>query len=264
MLELFHNPFSTCSQKVRLVLDEKGLEFVSHEIDLIAGQQHDPDYVRLNPAHVVPTLLHDGAVFVESTLINEYLDEAFADHPMRPADAAGRHAVRLWTQQLDGKVHPATAVVTFAMGPRMLLLAQPQEVREANLAAIPDPHDRETRRIVIEQGVESPPFLGALQTMIGMLDRAERDLAAGPWLSGPAYGLADAAVFPYVLRMEHLAMDPLLGEDTRPRLAAWLARCKQRPSYASAVVAWAPDSVVDFLRMQGQALWPAVEAQLAG
>ena len=42
MLELYHFAFSTCSQKVRLVLEEKGLEFTSHEVNLIAGEQHSP------------------------------------------------------------------------------------------------------------------------------------------------------------------------------------------------------------------------------
>jgi glutathione S-transferase len=107
---------STCSQKVRLVLAEKGLDFVSHEIDLLSGGQHDPEYVKLNPNHVVPTLVHDGAVLIESTLINEYLDETFRDTPMRPADPRGRYAARLWTKRLDEKVHAATAVVTFAVG----------------------------------------------------------------------------------------------------------------------------------------------------
>ena len=65
MLALYHNAASTCSQKVRLVLAEKGLEFESREIDLIGGGQHDPEYVKLNPNHVVPTLIHDDAVLIE-------------------------------------------------------------------------------------------------------------------------------------------------------------------------------------------------------
>lgn len=71
MLELYHNAASTCSQKVRLILAEKGLSYERHAVDLISGEQHDPDYVRLNPNHVVPTLVHDAAVLAESTLINE-------------------------------------------------------------------------------------------------------------------------------------------------------------------------------------------------
>jgi glutathione S-transferase len=68
VIELYHFALSTCSQKVRLVLAEKRLEFVSREVNLMAGEQHDPEYVKLNPKHVVPTLVHDGRVLVESSL----------------------------------------------------------------------------------------------------------------------------------------------------------------------------------------------------
>lgn len=259
-IELYHNNFSTCSQKVRLVLAEKGLDFVSHEIDLLSGAQHDPEYVKLNPNHVVPTLVHDGAVLVESTLINEYVDEAFADKPMRPAHPRGRHAVRLWTKRMDEKVHAATAVVTFAIGPRSLLLQQPAEVREANIDAIPDPAGREARRSVIERGVDAPEFAGALAKMIAMLDQVDASLKAGGWLSGESFGLADACVLPYVLRLDHLAMAPLLSSDARPALADWYARAQHRPSFEIAVSKWAPDFAVEFLRMSGAQVWPQVEA----
>ena len=67
MLTLYHNALSTCSQKVRLVLAEKGIEFESKLIDLVSGQQHDAQYVALNPKHVVPTLVVDGEVLRESS-----------------------------------------------------------------------------------------------------------------------------------------------------------------------------------------------------
>ena len=54
-MKLYHFPASTCSQKVRVVLAEKGVEFESHVVNLLTGEQHSPDYVKLNPAHVVPT-----------------------------------------------------------------------------------------------------------------------------------------------------------------------------------------------------------------
>ena len=84
MLELYHNAISTCSQKVRLALAHKGVEFESHEIDLLGGGQHDPDYVKLNPNHVVPTLVDDGTVLIESTLINEFVNDRFSEPAMLP------------------------------------------------------------------------------------------------------------------------------------------------------------------------------------
>ncbi len=62
MLKLYHNAISTCSQKVRLVIAHKGLEFDSQDVDLFGGGQHEPEYVKLNPNHVVPTLVHHGEV----------------------------------------------------------------------------------------------------------------------------------------------------------------------------------------------------------
>src|SRR5271156_3846998 len=166
MIELYHFGFSTCSQKVRLVLAEKRIDFVSHEVDLMRGAQHAPEYVKLNPNHVVPTLVHDGTALIESTLINEYLDEVFPDSPMLPSDARGRHSARLWTKLLDEKIQAAIAVVTFAIGPRNLLLQQPAEVRDANINAIPDVAERAARRSVIERGVDAPEFAGALARMV--------------------------------------------------------------------------------------------------
>ncbi len=263
MIELYHYSFSTCSQKVRLVLAEKQIEFVSREVDILSGKQHEPAYVALNPNHVVPTLVHDGAVLIESTLINEYLDDAFPAVPMRPADPVGRHALRLWTKLLDERVHGATAAVTFAIGPRVMILQQPAAQREAEIEAIPDPKARAARRSVIEHGVQAPEFAGALGQMIDLLDRVEASLATQPWLSGNRFGLADAAVLPYVLRLDHLAMAPLLAASARPRLADWYERVRARPCFATAVAAWAPEPAVAFLRGTGEAVWPEAEAVAA-
>jgi glutathione S-transferase len=259
MIELYHFGFSTCSQKVRLVLAEKGLEFESHEVDLMAGEQNDPEYVKLNPKHVVPTLVHDGQVLVESSLIIKYLDDAFSAPPMRPHDALGRYAVDRWLMHADEALHPAAPTVTFAIGPRKLIIQQPKEVREANLAGIQNPIERATRRSVIEHGVAAPEFAGALGIFLDTLDQMEAELAGQRWLSGARFGLADATLLPYVLRLEHLAMDPLIECEARPRVADWLGRVKALPSYATAVEAWAVPAAVEMMRSNGKAAWPEVE-----
>jgi glutathione S-transferase len=261
-LELYHFGFSTCSQKVRLVLAEKGLEFASREVNLISGEQHDPAYVKLNPDHVVPTLIDAGQIFVESTLIIRYLDDAQPDPPLRPGDARARYEDERWLKRIDDQVHRAAPVLTFALGPRKALLAQPEAVREANIEGIPDPGARATRRSVIEHGIEAPEFARALAVFLDSLDAMEVDLAARPWLSGDAPGLADAAALPYVLRVEHLGMDPLI--EARSQVAGWFGRWKERPSYATAVEAWAPAAAVEMMRSNGEADWPDIERMAAG
>ena len=263
MLELYHNAVSTCSQKVRLVLAHKGLEFTSHEIDLLGGGQHAPEYVKLNPNHVVPTLVHDGAVLIESSLINEFVNDAFPEPTMLPADPAARHGARLWPKLLDDKVHPATGVVTFAIGPRSVLLNQPKEVREANTNAIPDPARRAARRSVLEHGVKAPEFAGALSTLISLLDRMENALpSSAGWLSGESFGLADAAALPYVQRLDHLYITSAI--EARPKVLDWYQRVQALPAFATAVADWLTPPMVAMLRTNGEAVWdevaPLVEA----
>ena len=118
MLELHHAPISTCSQKVRLVLAEKGLQYTSQVLDLVAGDQHKPEYAALNPSHVVPTLVHGERVLLESSLINGYFEDAFPETPLSPADPYERFEMARWIKKVDEQVHPWAPVLTFAIGPR--------------------------------------------------------------------------------------------------------------------------------------------------
>src|SRR6202162_2607546 len=72
---LYNAPQSTCSQRVRFVLNAKGLRFEEKKLDLLAGDQLKPGYLALNPNGVVPTLDHDGAIVIDSSVLIEYLDE---------------------------------------------------------------------------------------------------------------------------------------------------------------------------------------------
>ena len=84
MIELYHNDMSVCAAKVRIALAEKGLQWKSFPLDLRAGDALKPEYLRLNPNGLAPTLVHDGHVIIESTLIVEYLDETWTEAPLRP------------------------------------------------------------------------------------------------------------------------------------------------------------------------------------
>ena len=257
MIALYHNAASTCSQKVRLVLAEKGIEYESRDVDLVGGGQHDPEYVKLNPNHVVPTLVHDEGVFIESTLINEYLDDAFPTPPLRPAAPADRHAMRMWTKRID-ELHPNAGIVTYGIGTRSLIAQRSPEEIEATLDAIPDPVRRAQRRSVIEHGVKAPEVAGAIAAFEGMLDAMEQDLAERTWLAGDEYTLAEAAVLPYVMRLDHLAMTPLV--ERRPRVLDWYRRVRERKSFEAAITDMLPQFFIDLLRSNGEAVWDEVDA----
>jgi glutathione S-transferase len=118
-IELYQTAHSTCSQKVRIVLAEKGMgergkDWIEHEVDLGNYQQLEPAYLKLNPNGVVPTFVHDGQVMIESSAILEYLEEAFLDPPLAPADAVGRARMRAWMRYIDEVPTVAVRVPSFA------------------------------------------------------------------------------------------------------------------------------------------------------
>jgi len=95
MIALYHNDMSVCAQKVRMTLAENQLQWEGHHLDLRAGDQQKPEYTKLNPNAVVPTLVDNGAMVIESTVICEYLDDAYPESSLRPKDAAARARMRL-------------------------------------------------------------------------------------------------------------------------------------------------------------------------
>ena len=97
MLELYHHGSSTCAAKVRFTLMEKGIEYRSHYVDLLKGENFNPAYLKLNPLAVVPTIVHDGVVLTESTVICEYLEDAFPTPALRPVSPMDRARMRLCT-----------------------------------------------------------------------------------------------------------------------------------------------------------------------
>ncbi len=260
-MKLYHAHVSTCSQKVRLVLAEKGLEYDSQFLNLQAGDQFAQDYLALNPNGVVPTLEDDGHVLIESTLINEYLDDAYPDVPLKPAAAADRHAMRLWSKKID-ELHPHCGVQTYAIGVRPGMLARPREEVDALIDSIPDPKRRALRRSVIDDGVRAAAFGDAYAAHERFFDEVDAALAARPWLGGETFSLADAGLLPYVLRVDHLALGGLL--EGRAALADWYARVQARPSYAAAVSDLLPDAVVAAFRQAGEAVHDEVTATVAG
>jgi len=239
-LKLYHSNTSVCAMKARLTLEEKGLPWDSELLNLQRGDQHDPAYLRLNPNAVVPTLVHDGRVVIESTLIIEYLDEAFPPAPLMPADPYLRAAARLWMKKIDDYLHAATSTVTFAAAFRAhFLKLSPGELAE-RLARIPDPAYRERQRLSIEQGLEAPHVAPALRQFDRYFSEMEEALAGSAYLAGAAYSLAEAAATPYVNRAAMLGMDRLW--ERRPRLRSWLERIMRRPSFARAVTKWYTDA----------------------
>ena len=267
MMTLYHHGSSVCAAKVRIVLQEKGLHFKPVYVDILKGEQFTSEYMKLNAKAVVPTLMHDSHVLVESTAICEYLDETFPNPPLMPTLPAERHAVRLWTKAIDEDLHPACAVITFASSHRFTVQRAGPQGTETFLNSTPrlsvTPEWKELKRRVVEHGFEVPEVTEKFKLYVSYLDRMEAALRASPWLTGETYSLADVGMTPYVNRLAMMSMSGLWEAGVRPRLSEWFARVRSRPTFQTAVLDWCPAALTSDLKTFGARSWPDVQRVLS-
>jgi glutathione S-transferase len=266
MLKLYHHGSSVCAAKVRFLLGEKRLIWEGRYLDILKGDQFAPDYLKLNPKAVVPTLIHDGRVIVESTVINEYLDDVFPDPPLKPVAPLARAAMRVWTKAVDEDVHPACAEVTFSSCHRHIIKRLPSREYDEFLNGTPSqsvtPRWHERKKEIVTQGFEAPGLIEKYRLYDGYLAKMEKALADRPWLAGEAFSLADIAMTPYVNRLDMLGMAQM-WQRSRPRVTDWFARIKARPTFKPAFLDWCPPDLTADLMNFGRQSWPNVERLLA-
>jgi glutathione S-transferase len=184
MIALYHNDMSVCAQKVRMTLAEKQLPWESHHLDLRVGDQQKPEYLKLNPNSVVPTLVDNGAVIIESTVICEYIDDGYPQQSLRPSAPAARAAMRLWTKQLDETVHAATSTLSNGIAFRHQKLVWGMTKLEEFHRNMPNPARREQSWENITKGVESRYYIDAAKRFDKLLNDMEAALANSTWLAG--------------------------------------------------------------------------------
>ncbi len=265
MLELYHHGSSACAAKVRFALAEKGLDWTGHYIDLLKGEQFDPAFLAINPKAVVPVLIHDGAVVTESTIICDYLEEAFPDTPrLYPQAPLARAKVRQWTKAVDEELHPACSALTYVLSHRHAILRN-------GVGSFGDflkgagPEGRAARELKwrwIQDGLEAPGAGDKIRLYDDYLHRMEAALRENDWLAGGAFTMADVALAPYLNRLAMLECHGLWRDGRLPRVEGWFERIKSRPTFEPAFMKWMPADLIDDMRANGAKSWPAVKALL--
>ncbi len=247
MLVLYHAAHSTCSQKVRMVLHEKGLEFAEVRIDLGNKEQLDPDYLKLNPNGVVPTLLDDGVPLIESSVICEYLDEKYPHNPLMPADVVERARTRAWMHYIEEVAVGAIRVPSFNRAFLYRFAGLDQQQFEAQEIG-PRPVRKELfQRMGAPEGFSRTEVDRSIDELTETCRRMDAAIArSGPWLMGGQFTLADVLVMPSIDRMADLGLAHI-WEGKYSRVGEWYERLQQRPAFAAT---YHPGSrVSDFLKL---------------
>jgi glutathione S-transferase len=195
MIKLYHYPDCPYSQKVRVVMAEKELEYERVLVDLRKNEQRAAEFLKLNPYGKVPVLIDEEIVIYDSTIINEYLEEEYPTPSLMPDDSAGRARVRLLEDFCDNSFIPPTLII-------LAELARPQAERDME---------------------KLKRFQGEIARVLAHLDA---QLDNKQHLVGE-FSLADCAFAPRLMIL------PQLGVEIDPRLqnvSSWASRMRERPS----------------------------------
>lgn len=264
MLELYHHGSSACAAKVRFALEEKRLPWSGHVVDIFRGEQFAPEFLALNPRAVVPVLVHGDLVIPESTVICEYLEDAFQEHPIYPQTPGEKAQVRLWTKAVDEELHPACSAITYIVSHRHTLLRNGVGSFDDFLkgGASEGMQARQLKWSWIQQGIQAPGAAEKIRLYDSYLHRMNAALARSRWLAGDGFSMADIAMAPYVNRIAALAMEGMWSNGRLPQVESWFARVRERPGFHPAFVQWMPSELAQEMRENGLKSWPEILALL--
>ena len=233
MMILHHGWRSSASRRVRLCLEEKGLNYESHVVDMAKMEHHSPEYLKINPLGVIPTLIHDGRPLHESGTICEYLDETFPDPPLRPGTAYERAEMRNWIRHIDALIGNLI-IFNWKHG----LAKTAQQWSDAELAErlkkVPSKERQEAWLRAARRPYTAEEEGEARHKLVLLLDRMEESLGQHAWLVDDRYSLADISVVPFVKRIDEEIAPDEVSDKKHPRVHAWWQAIQARPAFAEA------------------------------
>lgn len=258
--ELWHNALSLCSKKVRMCLDELGVPWVSHHVDLIetgSYQTLSREFLAVNPAALVPVLVHNGHPVYESHEIIRYAaDHAKSGVALVPSPAGELAVMEHWIRKSSLTGDDPTAAVAESAGNCVPGLTVP--LFAAMIADVPVTRifegllfhrlkQRPASFFVLKaMGLRRLPSLAPAMRIIREsrsqmdrhLDELEAHLArtGAPWIAGSEFSLADVSWAVIFDRLREADWTGILASEQRPCVSDWWARIRERPAYHSSML----------------------------
>ena len=194
-IKLYDFKSSPNCQRVKVVLEEKGLPYEAVLVDLRKQEQKTPEYLAMNPYGKVPVLVDGDTVLYESCIINEYLEEKYPSPPLLPADPSLRARIRILVDYGINHTNDSHQAIRAEM-------VKPEGERDGDALA-----------------AGKARFIEELQPL-------ERELQGRDYMAGD-FSLLDVAHLPRFMR--HVQWG-ILPDPSLPLLHAWYGRMSARPS----------------------------------
>lgn len=239
MPALYHWEPNTFSLKPLIALNEKRLEFDSRYCDFASFAYAKVPSTKAaietahNPEGEGPVLVHAGTAMSESFFICLYLDEAFPERPLRPADAHGRWSVLAWARFVGEILSPAVSTLGCHKYLAPALRRRDRRDVERAIEAMPTHEQQAGWRAALDDSY-SDDLLDDSRRKLGLaVKMAEDALAKSEWLIDGAFSLADIDMFALLHPAQKLAPD-IIAAKKAPKTCAWLDKIRNRPAVRAA------------------------------
>ena len=234
-VHLFHFEASSCSQKVRVFLNLKGINWNGHPIDLSRGENYSKYYLGINPRGLVPTLVHDGDVHIESNDILTLLDKIFGGQKLIPEGMQSRIAELL---SHENDLHLDLRTITFRF-------TQRREKEPRSKDTLQKYRDRGTGMVRGQKDLQKEIELKFWETAasIGITDKAVRESAQkfkyalnelgdrllhSKYLYGDKITIVDIA---WVIYVNRLMLCGYPVKRLHPEIDDWFWRLRKLPEF---------------------------------
>ena len=268
-VHLFHFMGSSCSQKTRIFLNLKGIDWQSHHVDVPAHENYGVRYMGINPRGLVPALVHDGQVIIESNDILEHLEKHFPEPALIPSGLE-QVAHDLLAEEDDLHLDLRALSMRYVFGPgagkrSSATLNQYQSSGSGTVLGEADTHKTVELKffqdLVANDGITDDQVRASAARFKSAFNALEARLQTSDFLLGEALSVLDIAWYIYGARLRDAGY-PIAAEH--PKVGAWFAGLDARQEFNREVQA-PPPLVAARAAMQaeqfkhGQSL-----AQLAG
>ncbi|MEM5583704.1 glutathione S-transferase family protein [Roseibium sp. AS2] len=233
-LHLYHGDISNCSMRVRMTLIEKGLPWTSHHLDLKKKENISEAYFGINPNGLVPALVDDGVVHIESNDIIDYLDDAYPEPSLRGENADGM----LEWLRLAASIH-VPAVKPYVYATRIAKKVKKTAEEEKKYAELQKNNELKsfhskhagTGQFSAQDLARSEAILAECFTK---LDQA---LENNAWIMGDRFTLADISWVP----LHFVLVGCGYPFEKFPNVSRWAAAFQTRKSFQEGILKWCPD-----------------------
>jgi len=239
-LHLYHTDTSNCAARVRLLLEDKGLPWESHHLNLRRRENLTQEFFAINPKGLVPVLVDDGVTITESNDILLHLEEKYGLDGFLPHETLVREEVLEWLK-LSGDIHlPGIKTHQYYKVNSVNLKKSDAEVAtyqilqtDSELIAFHARHDT-------EGGFSTDEYEAANHVLHSAFSKMDSAVARHGWLAGPAYSLADISWAPTLTTLMRGGVGGAFPVHCYPNVAAWYLRISTRPAFENAVLAYQP------------------------